>query len=98
MTLRDCLKFNESGLFSDKGEGVPFVNTMNALIDGMVISPLRLIGLYAAFPAWIGAGVALISIGAGISKFVEMVEKNIDINKVGASVSSVLGSVAGVKL
>jgi hypothetical protein len=88
-------KFNESGLFTDKGEGVPFVNTMNAIIDGMVIGPMRLVGLYAAFPAWIGAGVALVSIGAGISKFVEMVEKNVDVKSVGASVASVLGSVAG---
>lgn len=71
-----------------------FEYTMDAIIDGMVMGPIRLMGLYAAVPAWIMAGIGLITIGSGLAKFVNIIEKNLDINKVGDMVSKVLTTVA----
>jgi hypothetical protein len=90
-------KTKDSGLFKPSATDPDVSNfeyTLDAIIDGMVMGPFRLMELYAAVPAWIMAGIGLITIGTGLSKFVQIVEKNIDINKIGDMVTTVLTTVA----
>lgn len=71
-----------------------FEHTLDAIIGGMVMGPFDLIGLYAAVPAWILAGIGLITIGSGLAKFANIIEKNIDIDKIGDMVNKILTTVA----
>lgn len=90
-------KTKDSGLFKPSSADPDVSNfeyTLDAIIDGMVMGPFRLMGLYAAVPAWIMAGIGLITIGTGLSKFVQIVEKNIDVNKIGDMVTKILTTVA----
>lgn len=90
-------KIETSGLFKPNAQNpdaTNFEHTMDAIVNGMVISPMRLIGLYAAVPAWIMTGIGLITIATGLAKFANIIEKNLDINKVGDMVTKVLTTVA----
>jgi hypothetical protein len=69
---------------------------LDSIIDGFVMNPLRLAGFYLSIPAWLMAGFALMSIGAGIAKFVDFVQKKIDVNKIGDMIKTVLTSVTDV--
>lgn len=92
-------KVKDSGLFGPSSMDPKvsnFEHMMNSLSSGLVIGPLMLVGLYAAVPAWIMAGAALFTIGAGVAKFADLVEKKIDIDRIGTMVNKVLTAVIDV--
>jgi hypothetical protein len=73
-----------------------FEAVMQGIREGFIMGPLKLAGLYASIPAWIGTGVALITIGAGLAAFQKLVNSNIDLKKIEDNVETVLTSVAKV--
>lgn len=73
-----------------------FEYTLGSIVDGFVMGPIKLAGFYLSIPAWTLAGLALVSIGAGISSFISLVQKQISIDKIGDAVASVLTSVTSV--
>jgi hypothetical protein len=73
-----------------------FEHMMNSLAGGLILGPIRLIGLYAAIPAWLAAGFALMSIGAGVSRFAQLVKQNINIETIDGMITKVLTTVLDV--
>lgn len=92
-------KLKDSDLFgisASDPEMSNFEYALTSIVDGMVMNPIKLAGFYLSVPAWLTAGFALMSIGAGLSRFVEIVQKQIPINKVGDMIAMVLTSVTDV--
>ena len=90
-----------SKLFADSGQKGFFGGAksnfevmMDSIVDGLVINPISLAGLYLAVPAWIMTGLALVTIAWGLSQFQKVATQNIDLKKIGSTVSTVLTAVA----
>jgi hypothetical protein len=84
------------GISKSNPEMSNFEYTLSSIVDGFVMGPIKLAGFYLSIPAWLTAGFALTSIGAGLAKFVEIVQKQVPINKVGDMIQMVLTSVTDV--
>lgn len=76
-------------------DGVPgLVSLLTAIADGFVMWPWTAAGILLGSGAMIGAGVALITIGLGLTKFAKIVESGIDLAKLGADISLMIGTLA----
>lgn len=92
-------KLKDSDLFgisASDPEVSNFEYALTSIVDGFVMNPIKLAGFYLSIPAWLTAGFALMSIGAGLARFVEIVQKQVPINKVGDMIGMVLTSVTSV--
>lgn len=92
-------KSAESGLFAASAMDPKvsnFEHMMNSLAGGLILGPIRLVGLYAAVPAWLTAGFALMSIGAGVAGFANLVERDIPIDRIDGMIKKVLTTVLDV--
>lgn len=92
-------KSAESGLFAASGmdpKASNFEHMMNSLAGGLILGPIRLVGLYAAIPAWLAAGVSLMTIAGGVAGFANLVEKDIPIDKIDTMIQKVLTTVLDV--
>lgn len=86
----------KGGVFGDSGQTGFFGGVksnlevaLDAIADGISINPITLAGMLMGAPAFILAGVALLTIGAGISKFQKIAEKA-DLPTLGANIDMIV--------
>ena len=70
------------------------VNILTAIGDGMVMWPWTAAGILLGAGALTGAGIALITIGAGLGKFAKLMSSGVDLGKLGADISLMIGTLA----
>lgn len=98
--------FSSGGLFADSGQktkgflgiggGRPKTNMevmFEAIADSMSLGPLQLLGLYTGAPAFIMAGMALLTIGKGIAEFQKIAEKT-DLKSLNDNVNMIVTSLS----
>ena len=88
--------FDKSKKMLEPGDnGKPgLVNLLTAIGDGMVMYPWTAAGILLGAGALTGAGIALITIGAGLTKFSKIIESGVDLGKLGADISLMIGTLA----
>ena len=78
------------------GGGRPKTNMevmFEAIADSFSLGPLSILAIYAGAPAFIMAGMALLTIGKGIAKFQKIAETT-DLNKLGTNVNMIVFTLA----
>ena len=65
-----------------------------AIGDGMVMWPWTAAGILLGAGALTGAGIALITIGIGLGKFSKLLDSGVDLPKLGADISLMIGTLA----
>ena len=76
-------------------DGKPgLVSLLRAIGDGMVMWPWEAAGILLGAGALTGAGIALITIGAGLTKFSKLIESGVDLGKLGSQISLMIGTLA----
>ena len=85
---------NASKMFEPGQDGTRFEEMMEAISDGMGLGPIDSAYLVMGSAAYITAGLALVSIAAGLSRFAKLVEQNIPIDKIDNRIMTVITAVA----
>ena len=92
--------FAKGGLFADSGQTGFFGGAksnfevmMDAIADGVSVNPFTAAGMLLGGAAFIAAGIALLTIGAGISEFQKIAEKA-DLKKLNTNVNLIVSSLA----
>ena len=76
-------------------DGKPgLVSLLRAIGDGMVMWPWEAAGILLGAGALTGAGIALITIGAGLTKFSKLIESGVNLGKLGSQISLMIGTLA----
>lgn len=76
-------------------DGTPGLTALLLAIgEGMVMWPWTAAGILLGAGALTGAGIALITIGAGLGKFSKLLESGVDLAKLGADISLMIGTLA----
>ena len=88
--------FDKSKKMLEPGDnGKPgLVNLLTAIGEGMVMWPWTAAGILLGAGALTGAGIALITIGAGLTKFSKIIESGVDLGKLGSQISLMIGTLA----